>query len=73
MLDFYHAELVARLGPEQSKAYTRAVMDRHYELALCDYVRFMAGWGSVCFPTPPFLLRQPLESFHGPQKALLMA
>ncbi len=43
LLDFYHVELVQRLGPERGAAYTADVLQRHYALAMLDYVRFMAG------------------------------
>ncbi|GAB4815396.1 hypothetical protein N2152v2_002442 [Parachlorella kessleri] len=45
LLEYYHSELVGRLGPEKGEAYTAEVMAQHYALALLDYVRFMAGWG----------------------------
>lgn len=35
----------AAAGPAACSGYTREVMQRHYELCLLDYVRFMAGWG----------------------------
>ncbi len=47
LLDFYRAELVGQLGPERGAAYTADVMQRHYKLAMLDYVRFMAGWANI--------------------------
>ncbi|KXZ53981.1 hypothetical protein GPECTOR_6g901 [Gonium pectorale] len=50
-LSYYHAELTSRLteaGAASAAAaarYHTGVMKRHFDLALLDYVRFMAGWG----------------------------
>ncbi|GLC68366.1 hypothetical protein PLESTF_000683400 [Pleodorina starrii] len=51
-LSYYHAELLDRLatsrgaaGVEAAARYRPDVMRRHFDLALLDYVRFMAGWG----------------------------
>ena len=43
LLTHYHSELMAaaRTGVE----YPFDAFVRHYELAVLDYVRFMAGWG----------------------------
>ena len=43
LLDYYHQALLHELGPERGAGYSREVMQRHYRLALLDYVRFMAG------------------------------
>jgi len=53
VLDYYHQQLHKHLaarspgggGGGGEGSYTRQVMKRHFELALLDYVRFMAGWG----------------------------
>ncbi|GIL47760.1 hypothetical protein Vafri_3944 [Volvox africanus] len=50
-LSYYHSELLNRLalkgkaGIEAAMRYRPDVMRRHVDLALLDYVRFMAGWG----------------------------
>ncbi|KAG2452058.1 hypothetical protein HYH02_003094 [Chlamydomonas schloesseri] len=52
-LDHYRSALAARLAELKGEAaaaeamarYHPAVMRRHFDLALLDYVRFMAGWG----------------------------
>ncbi|KAI9209298.1 uncharacterized protein BJ171DRAFT_454265 [Polychytrium aggregatum] len=44
LLDFYHDQLTHLLG-HRCRGYDRSVLQLHYELALVDYVRFMAGWG----------------------------
>jgi aminoglycoside phosphotransferase (APT) family kinase protein len=47
LLAHYHARLLghlARLG-RGGEGYTAEVLQRHYELALLDYCRHMAGWG----------------------------
>jgi len=46
LLAHYHGELTARLGPRGlGEGYTPAVMARHLDYALADFVRFMDGWG----------------------------
>jgi hypothetical protein len=48
LLAHYHRSLLARLralGRAGGEAYTAEVLQRHYDLALLDYCRFMAGWG----------------------------
>lgn len=45
LLEFYHQQLTQRLEPSQAAAFTPDTMRRHFQLALLDYVRFMAGWG----------------------------
>lgn len=45
LLVYYYEYLVKELKPEQRTAYTLDIMKQHYQLALLDYVRFMAGWG----------------------------
>ncbi len=51
LLSYYHTELLDRLvskgeaGVEAASRYRPDVMRRHFDLALLDYVRFMAGWG----------------------------
>jgi hypothetical protein len=49
LLDHYHSALTAqlcRLGKaEAARAFTRRVLGVHYDLALVDFCRFMAGWG----------------------------
>ncbi|GBF87987.1 hypothetical protein Rsub_00699 [Raphidocelis subcapitata] len=49
LLDHYHAALTARLArlgkAEAARAFTRRVLGVHYDLALVDFCRFMAGWG----------------------------
>ncbi|GFR41607.1 hypothetical protein Agub_g2331 [Astrephomene gubernaculifera] len=58
-LSYYHSQLQERLlvigggsgaedgssGADAAARYHAGVMRRHFELALLDYVRFMAGWG----------------------------
>ncbi|GIL70016.1 hypothetical protein Vretimale_19679 [Volvox reticuliferus] len=50
-LSYYHSELLNWLalkgeaGIEAATRYRPHVMRRHVDLALLDYVRFMAGWG----------------------------
>ena len=31
--------------PPPAQAYTWAALQRDYRLAVCDFVRFLAGWG----------------------------
>lgn len=48
LLQYYHARLqqyLQQYGREGRERYSLAVLQRHYELALLDYCRFMAGWG----------------------------
>lgn len=49
LLQHYHAAVCQALQRRglagESAAYTADVMQEHYELAMMDYVRFMAGWG----------------------------
>jgi aminoglycoside phosphotransferase (APT) family kinase protein len=48
LLAHYHTRLhvhLAQLGRGEEHGYTGEVLQRHYELALLDYCRFMAGWG----------------------------
>jgi Ser/Thr protein kinase RdoA (MazF antagonist) len=44
LLQYYHEQLTSLLG-DAASSYTFEVMQAHFELALLDYVRFMAGWG----------------------------
>ncbi|KAJ9515189.1 hypothetical protein QJQ45_002314 [Haematococcus lacustris] len=54
LLRHYHTTLMSRLGELQpglvaeaaQRTYTWEVLRQHYDLALLDFVRFMAGWGS---------------------------
>lgn len=47
LLRFYYDELMAALGRRgiQETEYTWEVMMEHWEWALVDWMRFMAGWG----------------------------
>ncbi len=47
LLQHYHMALLARLAQNNkaSSSYTFGVLQRHFDLCLVDYVRFMAGWG----------------------------
>ncbi|KAG2500330.1 hypothetical protein HYH03_001906 [Edaphochlamys debaryana] len=52
LMDHYHKQLSSQLsrqhgasGSAAAARYTPAVMRAHMDLALLDYVRFMAGWG----------------------------
>jgi hypothetical protein len=45
LLSHYHAELVVQLDPPAAEQYTLEVALQRFELALLDYVRWMAGWG----------------------------
>jgi hypothetical protein len=45
LLEHYHAELARRLGPARLGDYTVDVLQRHFDVALADLVRFLAGWG----------------------------
>ena len=46
LLEYYHTELTNRLPPQAAEEYTQDVMRRHFDLAVADFVRFMAGWGA---------------------------
>lgn len=45
LLQHYYQELSARLGPERLGGYTLDLLQRHFDVALADLVRFLAGWG----------------------------
>lgn len=48
LLEHYHTELTSRLAqrdPEAAAGYSLDVMQQRFDLAMADYVRFMAGWG----------------------------
>ena len=54
LLAYYHHQLTnnlreeaqaGNLGAGAAEEYTAVIMKRHFELAVLDYVRFMAGWG----------------------------
>lgn len=45
LLEHYHAELTGRLPAAAAAEYTPEVMKERLGLAICDFVRFMAGWG----------------------------
>jgi hypothetical protein len=45
LLTYYHQELCKQLPKEAADAYTIEVMKGRLQLAICDFVRFMAGWG----------------------------
>lgn len=45
LLAHYRRELCSRLPGPAAQAYTADVMQEHFKLAVCDYMRFMAGWG----------------------------
>lgn len=49
LLGHYHAALTARLAvlgkAPAAAAFELGVFESHFELALLDYCRFMAGWG----------------------------
>lgn len=45
LLEHYRSELLSRLPPSVAEEYTMAVMKERLNLAVCDFVRFMAGWG----------------------------
>ncbi len=40
----YHAELARRLGPRLG-GYSLHLLQRHFDVAVADLVRFLAGWG----------------------------
>lgn len=46
LLQHYHQQLTSQLKPAAAADYTRIILDQHFDLALLDYVRFMAGWGA---------------------------
>jgi serine/threonine protein kinase len=45
LLQYYHEELCKQLPREAAEAYTVEIMKERLNLAICDFVRFMAGWG----------------------------
>jgi hypothetical protein len=45
LLQYYHAELCKQLPREAAEAYSIDIMKERLNLAICDFVRFMAGWG----------------------------
>jgi hypothetical protein len=48
LLQYYHGRLqryLQQYGRGGGERYSLQVLQRHYELALLDYCRFMAGWG----------------------------
>ena len=45
LLRYYHETLTSQLSPEAVGAYPFTKMVERFELALLDYVRWMAGWG----------------------------
>lgn len=45
LLQHYHSELIAQLPPQAAEEYSIEIMKRRLDLAICDFVRFMAGWG----------------------------
>jgi hypothetical protein len=44
LLRHYHAELAGRLGSRLG-GYSLDVLQRHFDIAVADLVRFLAGWG----------------------------
>ena len=47
LLQHYHTHLMAALQGRGTPCpeYTVEIMTEHYEIAMLDFVRFMAGWG----------------------------
>jgi Ecdysteroid kinase-like family len=45
LLEYYHQELCKQLTEQAAEAYTLEIMKERLNLAICDFVRFMAGWG----------------------------